>query len=176
MVIFALIRVGGLKRGPVVDNTWELFWQYTEGCVACIMASITPFRTLFVTLATRTIRKKAKAPSPQKASYSLRELLWRKHTKKSSNEANWIEMGSENPLPKPPAALLSGLRTFIRRNNRSAGLSTVMVTNTFDIEVSMPENPEREYQDYLRKTAGLPQIPVSKALSSLYSFDAELSL
>ncbi|KUJ14098.1 uncharacterized protein LY89DRAFT_564565, partial [Mollisia scopiformis] len=53
MVIFALTRVGGLKRGDKVDVTWAIFWQFSEGCVACIMASIVPFRTLFVTLVSR---------------------------------------------------------------------------------------------------------------------------
>jgi len=151
MAIFALIRVGGLKRGSVVDNTWSLFWQYAEGCVACIMASITPFRTLFVGPSTYSSHRKRKGPST-----SLRNL-WRKPTKDSEEVGSWEEMRSNNPLPKPPAALISGLRTFIRRNNRESGETTVLVTNTFQLAETTTNDPGEDYRNYLRNATGVPR-------------------
>ncbi|KAF4634133.1 hypothetical protein G7Y89_g3982 [Cudoniella acicularis] len=155
MVIFALIRVSGLKKGPVVDNTWSLYWQYVEGCVACVMASITPFRTLFVGMGSSSSHKNRKGPT-----FSLKALFWKRPSKNSA-DTKWMEMGSENNLPKPPGALLSGIRTFIRRNNRDAGDSTVLVSTTFGIEETISEEPGRDYERYLRKTAGIPQIQES---------------
>lgn len=157
MAILALIRVAGMKRDGIIDNTWSLFWQYTEGCVACIMASITPFRTIFVNIGSQPSRKKtSKGPSS-----SLR-ALWKKPPK-HSEDSNWNELHND-ALPKPPGALMSGLRTFIRRNNREAGESTVLVTNTFGIDETVSDDPRRDYQMYLRNAAGLPNIAVSLKL------------
>lgn len=102
MAMIALVRVGGIVKGHVADGMWTDFWQYCEGCVACIMASITPFRTIFVSLVTRSSHKKAKS-SPK----SPGKLFWRKYIKKSPEKANWTEMDAENPLPKPPAAFVT---------------------------------------------------------------------
>lgn len=149
MAILALIRCAGIKKGNVIDNTWSLFWQYTEGCVACIMASITPFRTLFLGLGSQVSRsKKKKGPST-----TLKELLWKRRSKGSQD----TEM-SNKVLPAPPGAMMPTLRNFIRKNNKEVGDDTVLVTSTFTIEETISDEPERDYQKYLQKAAGAPRI------------------
>ncbi|TVY93489.1 hypothetical protein LAWI1_G001486 [Lachnellula willkommii] len=147
MAIFALTRVAGFKHKRVIDDTWSLYWQYCEGCIACIMASVTPFRAIFVNGGSQSPRRKTRGPSS-----SLR-ALWKKPSKNSEKE-RLKEMGSNNTLPKPPGPLISGLITFIKQNNRVAEDSTVLVTNTFGTEEMISGDPSREYQEYLRRATG----------------------
>ncbi|KAF4637494.1 hypothetical protein G7Y89_g601 [Cudoniella acicularis] len=105
MALFALARCAGIKDGSDIDYMWEMYWQYMEGCIACIMASITPFRTLFTSLLSRSSREKAGPPSNTFIEHILKR-------RKKANSQDWIEMNDQQSLPRPPGALLSGLRTF----------------------------------------------------------------
>ena len=119
MIIVALTRISAYRLRGVIDLTWQIFWQHMEGCVAMIMASITAFRTAFITVDSR--REKVKHQGP---SYSMRQRLKAKLMFNRSDEANG-SAGQEN-LPAVPQATLTGMRTFIRKNNRSAGGTTAI--------------------------------------------------
>ena len=104
MIIIACIRLSGLR-----DNTvWIYFWQYMEACVACIMASILTFRTLFIGDRTREF----KPQRLQQGSIKQRVL----HNMKIFNMAAWEKVEDDSSeLPEIPSATISGLRTFIRQ-------------------------------------------------------------
>lgn len=114
MAVAALTRAAGYRVHGVIDFTWEIFWQWMECGIAVIMGSAAAFRTLFVQ---DQIKEKNKGPS-----YSMRQRLMQRW--KRSYELS-LEDGEQN-LPQIPSATLSGLRTFLRRNNRSAGATTFM--------------------------------------------------
>lgn len=129
MAITALIRIGGIKVNGVVDLNWAIYWQYMEGCLACIMASVIAFRTLFVNAKEK----------PYKPLYSIRQHLLKMN--KRSKDSNGTDMENQDEgLPEIPRATLSGMRTFIRRNNRTAGSTTVgalSTLNSFDEQAEM---------------------------------------
>lgn len=126
MATIAIIRVSGFSIGSashtqIYDLTWQLYWQYMEGCVACIMASVAAFRSLFIASSSREAEKKERGPS-----YSIRLRLIQK-AKRSRSKNPWEAMsGDEDQLPAIPSATLSGVKTFIRRYNRSAGITTMV--------------------------------------------------
>ncbi len=126
MATIAIIRVSGFSIGSashtqVYDLTWQLYWQYMEGCTACIMVFVAAFRSLFIASSFRDVEKKKRGPS-----YSIRlRLLQRIKSSRSKN--SWEAMsGDEDQLSAIPSATLSGVKTFIRRNNRSAGITTMV--------------------------------------------------
>ena len=114
-------RIGGASHTQVYDLTWQIYWQYMEGCIACIMASMAAFRSLFVANNSRVAEKNEHGPSD-----SMRQKLVQKF-KRSRSKAAWEAMPEdEDKLPAIPSATLSGVKTFIRRNNRSVGTTTMV--------------------------------------------------
>lgn len=82
-----------------------------EGSVALMMASVTTFRTAFVAVGAKRNEKKEKIPS-----YTVRQRLLAKLKKAADIEG----------LPSVPRATLTGMRTFIHRNNRPEDETTMM--------------------------------------------------
>lgn len=104
MMIIACIRLSGVRNN---NTTWIYFWQYIEACVACIMASLLTFRTLFISGRTRVFkREKLQMPS-------IKQRVL--HNMKIFNLAAWEKVDDKRELPEIPSATFSGLRTFIRR-------------------------------------------------------------
>ena len=104
MIVVAVVRMSGIRTAESIDETWEVFWQCTEACIAVTMVSLTAFRSLFVANASSR-EKKSKTP--------YKERLW--YPRKRSRESQDIES-----LPSVPSATLTGMRTFIRGNERSS--------------------------------------------------------
>ncbi|KAI9876367.1 MAG: hypothetical protein M1830_006661 [Pleopsidium flavum] len=80
------------------------------------MASVTAFRTVFVASGSRRSEEKHRGPSD-----SMRQRL--KIKLKSNRRDGAVD---QEDLPTIPRATLTGMRTFIRRNNRPVGETTVM--------------------------------------------------
>jgi hypothetical protein len=118
MAIAALTRMSAYRIRGVLDITWEIFWMWTEACVAVIMGSIVALRALLIQGSARKSKEKPRGPS-----YSMRERILKRI--KRSKDSSWEEMGGDG-LPQIPSATITGVRTFIRRNNRTFGASTVM--------------------------------------------------
>jgi hypothetical protein len=118
MAIAALTRIGAYRIHGVLDITWEIFWMWTEACIASIMGSMVAFRTLLVQSGSRILGEKGKEPP-----YSMPERLLRKMN--LSKDSDWDDM-DQHGLPQIPSATLTGVRNFVRRNNRSFATSTVM--------------------------------------------------
>lgn len=129
MATVAVIRLSGFRvtnvsKDKVYDLTWQIYWQYMEGCIGCIMVSIATFRALFVTSKSNAAKKKNKGPS-----HSFRQHLGNR-LKRSGVKDPWeVVSGDDEKLPAIPSATLLGMRTYIRRNNRSAGQTTELLTH-----------------------------------------------
>ena len=148
MVTRTFIRVASLRVRSRVDLVWGNYWAYVEACTACIMASMSTFRTLFVKSGSRVPKKK-----PRGQYYLTRKLLLRKSER--FNRYNWEEMNIDHgSMPQIPSATLSGVRTYIHSNNCSAGATTaiafamdpldedMMTQSNHDLPLMMAEHNE----------------------------------
>ncbi|KAI0972793.1 hypothetical protein F4678DRAFT_52285 [Xylaria arbuscula] len=118
MALLAIVRISGFYYKSLEDDIWEFFWQQTEGAVAVMMASITAFRTLFVKR-----KGDGRAEAPEEVSHSNQFRKFLAHFKalaREQPEEKPTSTSSVLRLPKVPSPILTGLRTFIRRNNRNA--------------------------------------------------------
>ncbi|KAL8749804.1 MAG: hypothetical protein Q9184_006660, partial [Pyrenodesmia sp. 2 TL-2023] len=100
MCVVALVRASGLTLGDFMDETWAVFWQQIEACVAVMLVSITTFRSFFVSTESRVSPRKR---SPTNGQVSRKPVVY------------WTKRAGIT-LPSIPSATLTGLRTFIRRD------------------------------------------------------------
>lgn len=135
MIVVAIIRISPYHSRRVRDVTWLLFWQHIEGCIALIMASVTILRTAFVTAGHKRDEKKKKEPS-----YSIRQRLMAKIKRDRSDDLEDTELD----LPTIPRATLTGMRTFIHRNNRLVGESAVMRSEYDRLEEGRPKGTDMD--------------------------------
>ena len=110
MCVVALIRVSGLQKGDFIDETWEIFWQQVEACVAVMLVSVTAFRSFFVSSDSKQSPKKV-APINQQVS--------------RKRPFDWTRTAGHR-LPKIPSATLTGLRTFIRGGHREDSIYSTL--------------------------------------------------
>lgn len=116
MIIIACTRLYWIKNH---DSIYLYFWQHVEACVACIMASIVTFRTLFVSGRTRVFKRQKLAPWP-----SVKQRVW--NNMQIFNMAAWEKVENERELlPAIPSATVTGLRNFIRECHRAPESTTV---------------------------------------------------
>ncbi|KAI1498935.1 hypothetical protein F5X99DRAFT_420218 [Biscogniauxia marginata] len=135
MAICAIVRIAGFHYKGLEDDTWEFFWQHTEGAVAVMMASITAFRTLFVKQT-----NDAESTTPRSPVESLFHRLFRRF--QSLARAQPAEKPTSTldtsilKLPKIPSPIFTGVRTFIRRNNRTDVSAATFATLDSAIDAS----------------------------------------
>lgn len=125
MAVVAIIRVSKIHGAENVDVVWEIFWQYMKGSIAVLMASVTTFRALFVDQQRQPREPQEKKRTP---SYSWPERI------KGKRSASNVETRYRLDLSSLPRATLTSMRTFIRRNNRSARASTLLDIEAMPIE------------------------------------------
>lgn len=111
MILFALIRLIGFHLSANYGYTWQFFWFQIEGCIAVTMVSITAFRSVFVTQASRSSGDKAR---PWYSSTVARLRKTRKPTEDHDLET----------FPAIPAGTMTGMRTFIRGSRLGVGPET----------------------------------------------------
>ncbi|KAI2615581.1 hypothetical protein GGR54DRAFT_257350 [Hypoxylon sp. NC1633] len=147
MAICTIVRIAGFHYKGVEDNFWEFFWQHIEGTVAVMMASITAFRTLFVKQT-----NDSEATTPRSPVESLLRRLFRHF--QSLARAQPEEKPTSSPgnstfkFPNIPSPIFTGVRTFIRRNNR-----TDASTATFAPLDSVMDGSEADYHAALQVQA-----------------------
>lgn len=112
----AMIAIAGARFSVLHNNNlvWTYLWQYIEACVACIMASLQTFRTLFHNGGTRVFKQQELG---ERVPSNMRRIS---PNMGPPNMAAW-EMGEDakNELPEIPSATFSGMRTFIGRYHQS---------------------------------------------------------
>lgn len=118
MAIFAIIRIAGFYYNGLEDDIWEFFWQHAEGSVAVMMASVTAFRTLFVKQADNAASTESPVPaqSPWHRFFGRFQALARAQPDKKPTVPSNASMLK---LPQLPSPIFTGMRSFIRRNNRT---------------------------------------------------------
>lgn len=145
MAICAIARIAGFHYKGREDDTWEFFWQHIEGAVAVMMASITAFRTLFIRPSDSPDVTTPRSPVES----WLHQLLTRFQVlAKAEPQAPRTVPGPETAalqLPKLPRPVMTGLRTFIHRNNRTAA-----TTERFDSLHSEVSATVEDYHTTLR--------------------------
>lgn len=114
--------------------------MWTECCIAVIMGSVAAFRALFVQDHSRIAEEQHKSPS-----YLMHQRLLRKW--KRSQESS-LEDGEREGLPQVPSATFTGLRTFIRRHDRSAGATTMMRSEFDNFDEPLATGDKRGNQIY----------------------------
>lgn len=122
MIMAAITRLSGYRLNGVLDLTWGIFWQYLEACIAVIMGSVTAFRALSHSRGSGAFEKGKKA-----APYFSHERLLQR--RKKHNDSGWEGLEHDR-LPEIPSPMFTGIRTFIRRNNRHPGSTTAAATTT----------------------------------------------
>ncbi|KAK3372169.1 hypothetical protein B0H63DRAFT_527027 [Podospora didyma] len=138
MVVCAITRMAGFHYKGVEDDTYEFFWQHAEGAVAVMMASITAFRTLFVKPTPKPNAQPVTTPrSPVESlvhrilnrfQYLARARPENGDAEKQHSSSTFNSSSGMKGLPKIPSPIFTGLRTFIRRNNRSQTENTTVHT------------------------------------------------
>ncbi|KAK5636610.1 hypothetical protein RRF57_012322 [Xylaria bambusicola] len=134
MAAVAIVRISGFYYKGLEDDIWEFFWQQTEGAVAVMMASITAFRTLFVK---QKGDGRAETPEEVPHSHRFRRFLARfKALAQEQPEEKPTSTSSTLKLPKVPSPVLTGLRTFIRKNNRNGTSLPTFATQDLECDDS----------------------------------------
>lgn len=141
MIVVALIRISGYRMWRL-DLVWSLFWLYIEACIALITASLRTFRTAFITI---THKKNEEEKKKKPSSFIHQRLMARLNRRNQTKELEETEHG----LPAIPGVTLTGMRTFIHRNNRSVD-ETLSEYNRLDEEhhsneAEMNSNLDRTY-------------------------------
>ncbi|KAK6219462.1 hypothetical protein LQW54_002194 [Pestalotiopsis sp. IQ-011] len=146
MAVCAVIRIAGFHYKGLEDDTWEFFWQQAEGAVAVIMASITAFRTLFVR---QTHNDEVADRSPVGNLFHRIYRRFQSLAQAQPDEKPALDQSSSViKLPKLPSPIFTGVRSFIRRNNRTdAG------TTTFATLDSVIDGSEADYHATLKTNA-----------------------
>ncbi|KAI1384154.1 uncharacterized protein F4822DRAFT_62673 [Hypoxylon trugodes] len=147
MAICAIIRISGFFYKGFEDDVWEFFWQQTEGAVAVMMASITAFRTLFVRRAENPEESTPHSPAESffRRLFNHFQFLARAQPEEKPASAP----GNSNfRLPKIPSPVFTGVRTFIRKNNRTNASAATFATLDSGIDES-----ETDYHGALKTQA-----------------------
>lgn len=144
MAICAIIRIAGFHYKGVEDDTWEFFWQQLEGAVAVMMASITAFRTLFVKQTTNADDTTSRSPVES----LLHRFYMRFQSLARARPDEKVVSTDSRPilrLPKLPSPVFTGVRTFVRKNNR-----TDVSDATFASQDSVYDGSDGDYHAILR--------------------------
>ncbi|KUI70700.1 hypothetical protein VM1G_05906 [Cytospora mali] len=164
MAVCAIVRMAGFHYKGVEDDTWEFFWQHTEGAVAVMMASITAFRTLFVKQTNNIDDTTSRSPVK-----SLLHRIYRRFQplarEKPEEKPSLTGSRSMLKLPTLPSPVFTGMRTFLGRNNRT-NVSAATVA-TLD---SVIDGSEADYHAALKvQTQAASGYASSPGQSSRYS-------
>lgn len=120
MIVIAIIRISKISSPGGISMVWQTFWQTLEACVALLMASITSFRSIFVSQGNRE-RQRRWEPS-----YSW---IQRAKQKKSNDESDaWIN----NQLPAIPHAAFAQSKNDVVVHGSTTDRSTFSDSETHD--------------------------------------------
>ncbi|TGJ86081.1 hypothetical protein E0Z10_g2700 [Xylaria hypoxylon] len=147
MAICAIIRIAGIHYKGVEDDIWEFFWQHTEGAVAVMMASITAFRTLFVKQTKN--EEDAKSSGPAESPFHRFFRRFQALARAQPDEEPTPTVNSMMlHLPKVPSPVFTGIRSYIRKVNR-----TDASTGTWASLNSSTDGSEVDYHAALKTQA-----------------------
>ncbi|KAK3897936.1 hypothetical protein C8A05DRAFT_47610 [Staphylotrichum tortipilum] len=153
MVIFSITRVSKISGASGVDVPWVFFWQFAEASIAVLMGSLTVFRTLLIAERKTGVRG---SPGGQlgkgspaagcggkrpRSYYALHHRIRLLAAGKSVSKG---DLESQESLPEIPGAVMTGLRTFIRRNNRDSAMGTAVITTAISQHSTLADGADEE--------------------------------
>lgn len=118
MVCLAIIRASKINGAVGVDIPWEFFWQFMEAAVAVLMGSLTVFRTLLSSKTGASDEHHQAAAGARPWPHARRAYYVFSSVGRKRRRGDVDLEATHNDLPGVPGATMTGLRTFIRRNNR----------------------------------------------------------
>lgn len=132
IVIVSLVRlIGGLYHTPLGRLEFSMQWMYTilhvEAAIAVMLGSISALRKVFATLPNDRSRENENRPIFLiHYEFIKRTLTWRKSSSTEDDPKSTPHLSDGNRTQPT----LKGLRTFIRRHERSAGHTTLNSTTS----------------------------------------------
>lgn len=127
MIVIAIIRMSKFRIGTQTDIIWEVFWHEVEACTAVITVSLSAFRYFFVAQGSRQRENR----DPRWLWYMSKKNLLRSALRRKKLHSDHDET---NRLPKIPRATMTGMRTFIKGENRDTDPeSQFSPTSTMDV-------------------------------------------
>lgn len=164
-----ITRIAGIKSGGQVDGVWESYFLIVAAEVGIILASVSTYRTLFVSHRRGDMAKARRGLEDQEHFYSpTRELFkrvlipspWRSKAREPSTPAEDKEHRYDDvdvgDLPEIPRAYMTGVRTFI--NGRAKG--------TDDADVMASRMTQDDDDDWpLRRADHISEDTVAEKLS-----------
>lgn len=121
MVVIAIVRSSRVSHGPDLNTLWQSLWQIVESCIALIMASITAFRSIFVSERHREHVQKRWAYS------------WRKRAKQRKLRRA-IDAWEGDQLPSIPHATFTTMRRYLRSHRWTAEKNLPLDSETRPLE------------------------------------------
>jgi hypothetical protein len=160
MAVVAITRASKIHGPHGIDISWEIFWMYMESAVAVIMGSLTAFRTLFISSTSNQRRRNGGREENDKGwlTNTFLRMRYRKNSGGSGKKGGYGDLEQQG-LPQIPGATMTGLRTFIRRNNRTVGLTTHAST----MALSQMDTLAEEEGLYYQQPKGTVQVHVQRA-------------
>lgn len=129
MIAIAIVRISRITHSGMVDPVWQGFWQNLEPCIALLMASITAFRSIFVSHKVRERDRK------RRAALSYSRIQRAKQRKANTENDMW---NHDHQLPSVPQATFVKLKRFMSQR------ATIEESTTLDPELGFSEQTERE--------------------------------
>ncbi|KAI4184917.1 MAG: hypothetical protein LQ346_006018 [Caloplaca aetnensis] len=140
IILVTITRIAGIKRAGAIDSVWESYFLIVGAEVGIILASVSTYRTLFVSHRKATFDKVGKrARDQQSPSSPVKGLFkrvflsspWRSKVKEGQSTPD-EEKGQHHDsfdtegLPEIPRAHMTGVRTFINARGKGTDGSNVM--------------------------------------------------
>lgn len=126
MVVIAVVRMSRISGSDGVA-VWQTLWQTLEGCVALLMASITAFRTIF--MSQENAGQKRWTPSSS--------WIQRAQQRKTSKEG---DVWGGDQLPSIARATFARMNVYVRGRHGTAEGNTSLdcETGSSETEVETP--------------------------------------
>jgi hypothetical protein len=169
MAVVAITRASKIHGPHGIDISWEIFWMYMESAVAVIMGSLTAFRTLFLSSSSNQRRGRNNNAREEIDKGWLTNTFLRMRYRKNSGgsgkkDGYYGDLEQQDGLPQIPGATMTGLRTFIRRNNRTVRLTTRHASTMALSQMDTLAEEERAYMyQPTTKPKGTVQVHVQRA-------------
>lgn len=141
MAICAIARIAGFHYKGREDDTWAFFWQHIEGTVAVMMAAVTAFRTLFIRPSDSPNLTTPRSPVES----WLHQLVTRFQALAKAKPEPHAPLSVSGPetsalqLPRMPRPALTGLRSFIHRDNRTAATTGRFISLHSDVSATVED-------------------------------------
>ena len=152
MIVLAIVRIAGGQTLTGYSHVWEFRWLYMEACVACFMASISAFRSLFVPSSSRAWMKKPGRPSTY-----TRQQIWKKFKDPARRRWSLASRDLNDELPAFPLATLIRTPTSVGSDNGTSWIEPLADSSIHLLEDMPRQNAPYKIEADLEKSIAIPR-------------------